>query len=114
LSYDARDKGLRITFKYNLDTQDWSVDGFFVCGPKCEGFPKWQPYPGKLPNGVTLDDRREELPHKLGEVDSRPASDLRGPRDIFHLGPHRLVFGFSAKHQSKIDTVYAGEPIKKK
>jgi hypothetical protein len=110
LSYDARDKGLRICFNYSLDTEDWSVSGFFVCAPKCEGFSKWPPYPGKLPKGATLGDRRQDLPPKLGKPEYVPAKTQFGisfsSEDIFDFEAYRLIFGYSKKDEQKIDTGY--------
>jgi hypothetical protein len=112
LSYDARDKGLRICFHYSLETEDWSVDGFFVCAPKCEGFPKWPVYPGKLPKGATFGDRREDLPPKLGKPEYVPPRTIAGgaiqmkSEDIFDFEAYRLIVDCSKKDEQKIDLMY--------
>jgi hypothetical protein len=112
LSYDARDKGLLVLFDYSLDTQDWSVHACVVCAPKCEGYPKTQPYPGKLPKGVTFSDRREGLPAKLGKPEFIPPRTIAGgaikigSKDAFDFEAYRLIFAYSEKDEQNIDHGY--------
>lgn len=106
--YSSKDKGFVVSLKE--ESQGMRVWGFYLCGRDCQGFPRFNVYPGKLPQGFTWSDKRAQAPAKLGAPHVNPARDFIRATDIYLMGPYRLDLGLAKDDESKIDTIWVGEP----